>query len=45
MMNSADLKFQVPYDDLRQWISEAEKLGELRKAEGYNWQEQIGMAA
>ena len=35
----------VVYSDLREWISETEKLGELRLAEGYNWQEQIGMAS
>ncbi len=34
-----------PYDDLRGWIAEAERLGELRRVEGANWQEEIGMAA
>ena len=34
----------VPFDDLRQWIAEADKLGELRTAEGYTWEEEIGMA-
>jgi 4-hydroxy-3-polyprenylbenzoate decarboxylase len=36
---------RVPYDDLREWIVEAEKLGELVRARGYSWQEDIGMAA
>jgi UbiD family decarboxylase len=40
-----NLKVNVPYDDLRQWMAEADKLGELKRANGYDWQEQIGMAA
>jgi len=32
------------YDDLRSWIDQARKLGELRDVEGANWQEEIGMA-
>ena len=35
----------VAYDDLREWIVEADKLGELVRANGYSWQEDIGMAA
>jgi UbiD family decarboxylase len=41
----SDHEVEVPYDDLRDWIAEADKLKELRVAEGYNWQEEIGMAA
>lgn len=40
-----DIEVDVPYDDLRGWIECADKLGELRVAEGYTWEEQIGMAA
>ncbi len=36
---------RVLYDDLREWIVEADKLGELVRANGYSWQEDIGMAA
>jgi UbiD family decarboxylase len=36
---------RVAYDDLREWIVEAERLGELIRANGYSWQEEIGMAA
>lgn len=32
------------YDDLRSWIDQARKLGEVRDVEGANWQEEIGMA-
>ena len=38
-------KSRVRYDDLREWIAEADKLGELVRANGYSWQEDIGMAA
>lgn len=37
--------FRIAYDDLREWIAEAEKLGEIRHVKGANWQEEIGMAA
>jgi 4-hydroxy-3-polyprenylbenzoate decarboxylase len=36
---------RVPYNDLRDWIAEAEQLGELVRANVYSWQEDIGMAA
>ena len=42
---SHNIKLDVPYDDLRGWFAQADKLGELRVAEGYDWEEQIGMAA
>ena len=45
MSDSESIRANVLYSDLREWIAEAEKLGELRLAEGYNWEEQIGMAA
>ena len=40
----ADLVPHLPYTDLRQWIAEAEKLGEVREVSGASWQEDIGMA-
>jgi len=40
-----NLKVHVPYDDLRQWLVEADKLGEVRTANGYSWETEIGMAA
>ena len=42
---SSNRSARVPYDDLREWIVEAERLGELVQASGYSWQEDIGMAA
>ena len=42
---SDNRRARVGYDDLRQWIVEAERLGELVRANGYSWQDDIGMAA
>jgi UbiD family decarboxylase len=42
---SDNRKARVPYDDLREWMVEAEKLGELVRGDGYTWQDDIGMAA
>ena len=33
------------YRDLREWIAEADKLGEVRRVKGLSWQEDIGAAA
>jgi 4-hydroxy-3-polyprenylbenzoate decarboxylase len=37
--------FHLSYEDLREWITEADRLGELRIVKGASWQEEIGMAA
>ena len=42
---SDNRRARVGYEDLREWIVEAERLGELVRAAGYSWQEDIGMAA
>jgi len=36
---------RIPYGDLREWIEEAHKLGEIREAKGLSWQHDIGSAA
>ena len=36
---------QMSYEDMRGWLIEAERLGELRVAEGLNWQSDIGEVA
>ncbi len=41
----SSLRVQIPYTDLREWIVEASKLGELREVAGLSWQEEIGMVA
>jgi len=35
---------RLAYDDLRSWLAEAERLGELKTVHGANWAEEIGMA-
>ena len=40
-----EFKPRFSYRDLREWIVQAEKLGEVRHVKGANWQEEIGMAA
>src|SRR5215470_18883025 len=32
------------YDDLRTWLTEAERLGEVKTVRGAGWSEEIGMA-
>ena len=35
----------IAYDDLREWIAQAERLGELRRVSGASWEKDIGLAA
>lgn len=35
---------QIAYNDLREWMEEAEKLGEFKVVEGATWEKDIGMA-
>ncbi len=44
MINS-QIQSHFRYSDLREWIREAEQLGELRTVLGASWQEEIGLAA
>ena len=41
----AAIKPHFAYHDLRTWIEQADKLGEVRVVTGASWQEDIGMAA
>ncbi len=41
----AERRFQFQYQDLREWIEQADKLGEVRRVKGATWQSEIGMAA
>jgi len=38
------MKPKFLYDDLRSWIDQARKLGEVRNVAGATWEEEIGMA-
>ncbi len=45
-MNPGDnIKANIAYDDLREWLAHAERLGEVRHVKGASWQEDIGLAA
>jgi 4-hydroxy-3-polyprenylbenzoate decarboxylase len=44
-MNTGTIEPQWRYGDLREWMEEAERLGELRRVTGASWQEEIGLAA
>lgn len=45
MQERANLAAQIPYDDLREWLAEAERIGEVRHISGASWQEDIGLVA
>ena len=36
---------RIAYNDLREWLSEAQRLNEIRPVNGASWQEDIGLAA
>ena len=36
---------EFEYEDLREWIAQADKLGEIRIVKGAAWQDEIGMAS
>jgi UbiD family decarboxylase len=40
---STEVQRDVAYNDLREWIREAEALGEVRVKKGLTWQQDIGM--
>ena len=44
-MNDLQLEPQWRYSDLREWLRETEKLGELKTVLGASWQEEIGLAS
>ena len=41
----SNIRVGIAYDDLREWLSSAERLGEVRVVKGASWQEDIGLAA
>ena len=38
-------ELRIPYTELREWLEEAEKLGEVKHVQGANWERDIGMAS
>ncbi len=43
-MSDSQIEPQLRYGDLREWMREADRLGELRTVLGASWQEDIGLA-
>ncbi len=43
-MSGRNLQHKFTYEDLREWIEEADKLGEVRYVDGLSWEREIGMA-
>src|SRR5579871_1148200 len=41
---ATNVGMRFAYDDLRTWLAEAERLGEVKTVRGANWAEEIGMA-
>ena len=42
-MQAGNLKHDFAYSDLRDWIVEADRLGEIKRLTGITWQREIGM--
>ena len=45
MTAGSNLAPHIAYDDLREWLALAERLGEVKTVHGATWQEDIGLAA
>ena len=45
MTEGSNVTAHIAYDDLREWLARAERLGEVRNVKGASWQEDIGLAA
>src|SRR6202162_551413 len=45
MTDQSNVAAHIAYDDLREWLVLADRLGEVRTVRGASWQEDIGLAA
>ena len=45
MTDRANTAVHIAYEDMREWLENAERLGEVRHIKGASWQEDIGLAA
>src|ERR1700690_2696682 len=45
MTDPSNTPAHIAYDDLREWLVLADRLGEVRTVRGASWQEDIGLAA
>ena len=41
-VSGSNVGAQMSYEDMREWLKEAERLGELRVAEGLSWEKILG---
>jgi hypothetical protein len=42
---ASNVAARIDYDDLREWLAHAERLGEVRTLQGASWEEDIGLVA
>ena len=45
LQSGHNVQHKFSYEDLRDWIDEADRLGELERISGANWEQDIGLAA
>ncbi len=45
MNKHSNIAGNIAYDDLREWLVQAERLGEVREIKGASWQEDMGLVA
>ena len=45
LQSGHNVQHKFSYEDLREWIDEADRLGELERISGANWEQDIGLAA
>src|SRR5262245_11622635 len=45
MAAGSNVAAHIAYDDLREWLNAAERLGEVKHLKGATWQEDIGLVA
>jgi len=45
MTDRCNVAAHIAYDDLREWLVQAGRHGEVRIVRGASWQEDIGLAA
>src|SRR5262245_31006752 len=43
MTEGSNVTAHIAYDDLREWLARAERLGEVRHIKGASWQEDMGL--
>jgi hypothetical protein len=41
----SNIEPRLAYDDLRQWLEQARKLGEVKEVSGLTWEQDIGVVA